>query len=144
MPPRQPIMMQIKVFPGRFESLPAIGDFVIESAQAAGLDDSAVYAVQLAVDEAATNVIEHAYRGMEPGDLECGCEILPNGIKIILSDHGRPFDPDQVPEPETNAPLEDVKPRGLGLFFMRKMMDEMRFEFSESNGNRLIMIKRKH
>lgn len=137
-------MMQTKVFSGRFESLPAIGDFVIEAAQAAGLDESAVYAVQLAVDEAATNVIEHAYRGMEPGNLECGCEILPDGLKIVLKDYGRPFSPDEVPEPETNAPLEDVKPRGLGLFFMRRMMDDMRFEFSEKNGNRLIMIKRKH
>ena len=136
-------MMQTKVFSGRFESLPAIGDFVIEAAIAAGLDESAVYDVQLAVDEAATNVIEHAYRGMEPGNLECGCEILTNGLKIVLHDYGHPFSPDDVPEPETNAPLEDVKPRGLGLFFMRKMMDDMRFEFSEKNGNRLIMIKLK-
>ena len=115
----------------------------MEAAQAAGLDESAVYAVQLAVDEAATNVIEHAYRGMEPGSLECGCEIMPSGLKIILPDFGHPFNPDTVPQPDTNAAIEDVKPRGLGLFFMRKMMDEIRFEFSEKSGNRLIMVKRK-
>ncbi len=136
-------MKRIKVFSGRFDSLPAIGDFVMEAAQAAGLDESAIYAVQLAVDEAATNVIEHAYEGMEPGNLECACEILPDGLKIIMLDHGRPFDPGLVPDPETNASLEDVRPRGLGLFFMRKMMDELSFEFSEKHGNRLVMVKHK-
>ncbi len=136
-------MAKVKVFKGSFESLPAIGDFVTEAAQAAGLDESAVYAVQLAVDEAATNVIEHAYRDMPPGSVECTCEILHNGLKIVLHDHGRPFRPDEVPDPETDRPLEEVRPRGLGLFFMRKMMDEMKFEFSESKGNYLTLIKRR-
>ena len=48
-------------FPGEFDSLPAISDFASGAAEAAGLSEDAVYEVQLAVDEACANIIEHAY-----------------------------------------------------------------------------------
>ena len=55
--------MKSATFPGRFKSLAKISKFVIEAAKKAGLDDKAIYAVELAVDEAASNIIEHAYGG---------------------------------------------------------------------------------
>ena len=131
------------IFPGRFTSLEKLSEFVMEAAQRSGLDESEVYAVQLAVDEAATNIIEYAYGGENRGDIDCGCEITGNGLCIILRDRGRPFNPEGVAAPLLNATLEEIKPRGLGLFFMRKMMDEVKFEFTPSNGNVLTMIKRK-
>jgi serine/threonine-protein kinase RsbW len=135
--------MTKKVFPGRYESLQHISDFISQAAQKAGLNDSAVYAVQLAVDEAATNIIEHAYGGEGNGNIECTYELLPEGLRVALIDHGKPFDPDEVPEPQTNGSLDDIKPRGLGLFFMRRMMDEVKFEFTRRSGNRVVMLKRK-
>lgn len=134
--------MAKKIFPGRFESLQHISDFVAGIARESGLDDSAVYAVQLAVDEAATNIIEHAYGGEGDEIIECICERVPEGLQVILVDHGRVFDPDEVPEPDTEAPLDEVKPRGLGLFFMRRMMDDVKFDFSKRSGNRVIMLKK--
>lgn len=134
--------MPKKTFPGRFESLQHISDFVGKAAREAGLDESAVYAVQLAVDEAATNIIEHAYGGEGDDKIECICELVPEGLQLILVDYGRVFNPEDVPEPDTDAPLEEVKPRGLGLFFMRRMMDEVKFDFSKRSGNRVIMLKR--
>lgn len=135
--------MHSKSFPGRLENLDKISDFVIQAAKEAGLDDSATYAVQLAVDEAATNIIEHAYRGTDQGMIICSYSVLKDGIKIILKDHGKPFDPKTVPEPNIRVPLEDLKPRGLGLYMMRKAMDDIHFEFSSERGNTLTMIKRK-
>ena len=44
-------------------------------------------------------------------------------------------------EPVLNTPLEEVKPRGLGIYLMRKMMDHVEFEESPNGGNRLTMIK---
>jgi len=133
----------IYTFPGRFTSLEKLSEFVTQAAHRSGLDESEVYAVQLAVDEAATNIIEHAYGGENRGDIECGCEITGNGLCITLRDSGRPFNPDGVAAPLLNTTLEEIKPRGLGLFFMRKMMDEVKFEFTPSDGNILTMIKRK-
>ena len=130
-------------FPARFDSLAAIGEFVTHAAEAAGLDARAVYAVQLAVDEACSNIIKHAYGGEGRGDIECTCIINENGLAVILRDHGRPFDPTSVPEPDLYASIEDRKVRGLGLYFIRQLMDQVRFEFTADSGNVLTMVKRK-
>jgi serine/threonine-protein kinase RsbW len=133
--------MQTVTYPGSFESLAKISDFVTQAARAAGLDDSAVYGVELAVDEACSNIIDHAYGGEGVGDIQCSVEILENGLKIILRDNGRSFDPAKVRTPKLNAPLKDVKRRGVGLFLMHKMMDEVHYE-ATPNGNVWTMVKR--
>lgn len=135
--------MRSKSFRSRYENLAKISQFVIQAAREAGLDESATYAVQLAVDEAATNIIEHAYQNSGEGQIQCSCTVLSDGLKIVLKDHGIPFIPESVPEPNLNAPLEELKTRGLGLYMMRKVMDEVKFEFSPKSGNKLTMIKRK-
>lgn len=135
--------MLTKTFSGHFSSLEMISHFVMKVARDAGLDDKSVYGVQLAVDEAATNIIEHGYGGEGLGEIRITCEILEDGLKVELLDRGKSFDLDAVAEPITNAPLEDIKPRGLGVFFMRRMMDDIRIETSPRSGNRLIMIKRR-
>jgi serine/threonine-protein kinase RsbW len=134
--------MAKKTFSGRFESLQHISDFVANIARESGLDESGIYAVQLAVDEAATNIIEHAYGGEGDARIDVICERVPQGLQVTLVDFGRTFNPDEVPDPNTGAPLDEVKPRGLGLFFMRRMMDEVKFDFSKRSGNRVIMLKK--
>lgn len=128
-------------FSGKLDCLAEISTYIVQAAQKAGLDESQVYEVQLAVDEAATNIIEHAYCHAQDGIIQCSCEILPNGLKVILVDQGDPFDPDEVPEPVFTTDIEEVKPRGLGLYLMRKVMDEVRFDFSAKRGNTLTMVK---
>jgi len=103
---------------------------VQQVARSACLDEREVYAVQLAVDEACTNIIEHAYHGEGVGDIECSCNVLKDGLKVVLSDRASPFHPEAMAEPVLNTPLEEVKPRGLGIYLMRKMMDHVEFEES--------------
>jgi serine/threonine-protein kinase RsbW len=134
---------QTATFPARFDSLAAISEFVTRAAEATGLDARAVYAVQLAVDEACANIIEHAYGDEGGGDIECTCMVNENGLTVILRDYGRPFNPTSVPEPDLYTSLEDRKIRGLGLYFIRQLMDQVRFEFTADSGNVLTMIKRK-
>jgi serine/threonine-protein kinase RsbW len=135
--------MPSRKFSSRLENLKEIGDFIVDCARIAGFNNSDIYAIQLAVDEAATNIIEHAYKGMEAGDIDLNCEIIQDGIKIVLRDHGRPFDPKGLPVPALNVPLEELKPRGLGVFLIHQMMDEVEYDFNAKNGNSLTMIKRK-
>ncbi len=130
-------------FPGRFASLAKIAETTRKAAHDAGLDDYAIYMVETAVDEASSNIIEHAYGAEGIGDIEITYQITAEGLTVLLRDFGKPFDPSQIPEPELNAHLEDRKSNGLGLFFMRKMMDEVHFEFSNETGNVLKMVKRK-
>jgi anti-sigma regulatory factor (Ser/Thr protein kinase) len=68
---------------------------------------------------------------------------IKNGIRIILKDTGKPFNPDEVPEPDISSPLEVRKERGLGIFFMRQLMDRVDFTFSQSHGNTLTLVKYK-
>jgi len=130
-----------RVFPGRFDSLAAIGEFVTSAAEDAGFDACAAYAVQMAVDEACTNIIEYAYGGEGRGDIECTCRISDDRLTVILHDYGRSFDPASVPEPDLDACLEDRKVGGLGLYFMRRLMDKVHFEFTPDSGNVLTMVK---
>jgi serine/threonine-protein kinase RsbW len=130
-------------FPGRFDSLAKIAEFVTHAAEAVGLDARAVYAVQLAVDEACSNIIEHAYGGENLGDIECTCELGDDHLVVTIRDHGRPFDPDAVPEPDLDASLKDREAGGLGLHFIRNLMDELEFESDPDAGNVLTMLKRK-
>lgn len=109
----------------------------------AGLDDEAVYAVELSVDEACTNIIEHAYGGEGKGEIEITCEITRSGLVVTVHDHGKSFDPASVPLPNAHVPLEELKVRGVGLFLMKKMMDEVTFDFAAERGNFLKMVKKK-
>ncbi len=122
--------MTTLTFPGRFESLPIIADFVRLSAQEAGLSSFQIYAVETAVDEACANIIEHAYGGEDKGEIECSCLITEKGLTIILRDTGRPFSPETIKNPDLNSPLKDRSDHGLGLYFMRQWMDDVVFEFS--------------
>jgi serine/threonine-protein kinase RsbW len=135
--------MSTAKFPGRYKSLAKISDFVMKAARKAELDDSAIYAVQLAVDEACSNIIEHAYGGEGSGEIQCTCTASRNGLTVILRDQGHPFNPDNVPEPRFDVSITDLKPGGAGLFLMRKLMDEVYFDFSPESGNTLTMIKHK-
>jgi len=134
---------QAAAFPGRFDSLSAIVDFVTQAARLAGLESSDVHAVQLAVDEACTNIIEHAYGGEDLGSIRCTYTVDRSGLTITLCDRGIPFDPASVPDPDLHSQLECRQEGGLGLYLMRHLMDEIRFQFSPDQGNTLTMIKRR-
>ena len=114
-----------------------------QTAKKAGFDGHAIYKIQLAVDEACSNIVEHAYGGEGAGNIECTCQEITEGIKIVLCDWGSPFNPDAVPDPRLPGSIQDVEVRGAGLFLIRKLMDEVNFEFSPKHGNRLSLVKRR-
>ena len=134
------------IFPATYKSLAAIGKFVTAGAEAAGLDEKATYSVRLAVDEACTNIIEHAYEGLEAQktqEIICTYRVSAEALTIILRDHGRPFNPQDASEPDLCSPLEERRIGGLGLYFIRKMMDEVYFSCAPDGNNILTLIKRR-
>ena len=130
-------------FPAKFEFLDEIRDFVGDIARAGGFSDKDIYNIQLATDEAASNIIEHAYENMSDGTLELSCGMHGDAIKIVLIDHGESFDPSEIPMPDLKADLSDRKIGGLGIFLMRKLMDEVHYEPRPDRSNILTMLKRK-
>jgi serine/threonine-protein kinase RsbW len=128
--------------PATLESLARVSDFISDATARAGLDDHAAWQVQLAVDEAATNIIQHAYAASQPGNIELSWRV--NGVEfaVTLRDRGRRFNPADVPPPDITAPLEERQSGGLGIYLMSRLMDNVSFGYDEQHGNTLTMTKR--
>jgi anti-sigma regulatory factor (Ser/Thr protein kinase) len=135
--------MQSVRFAAKFEFLDEIREFVGEIARQGGFSDKDVYNIQLATDEAASNMIEHSYENIPDGVIDLSCGMEGGLIRIILTDYGEPFDPSVIPLPDLKADLSDRKIGGLGIFLMRKLMDEVHYEPKPDKSNVLTMIKRK-
>ncbi len=135
--------MQTVKFQAKFELLDEIREFVGTIARENGFGDKDVYNIQLATDEAASNIIEHAYEGVTDGVLDLSCGMNEQTLVITLVDHGLPFDPSGVPMPDLQADLVDRKIGGLGIFLMRKLMDDVHYHSNADKSNVLTMIKRK-
>ena len=132
--------------PAKVDQLHHIASIAARAAEAVGFDDNQVCRIELAVDEACSNIIEHAYGG-QPGEI--GVEILPEPhqqITIVLTDTGQSFDPDGVPEYVPCKSIEEIKIGGLGLHLMKQAMDNVCFEFNvpgkTGRFNRLTMVKK--
>ncbi len=131
---------------GQYEHIKQICEFITVGAKQAGLDDHTIFQVELACDEACTNIIEHAYEGEGKGDIIATWEASPHTFTITLHDNGRGFDPDAVKDPafvkpDSNPNPDELKVGGLGIHFMRNLMDEIRYQFDGTQGNTLIMVK---
>lgn len=126
----------------RLANLAQIAAFVGEQAERLGMDDDQIFAVQMAVDEACTNSMEHAYHGQESGEVTVCCYAEENDLVIKITDFGDTFNPQQIPEPDLSLPLEERHIGGLGLYLMRRMMDSVTFQTHPEGGNDVILRKR--
>ena len=105
-----------------------------------GLGEKAVHDVILSVDEALTNVIRHAYGGEKNAKkIQVMLSDQTKQIEIVIEDQGPCFDPRTQPAPE----LPPQKPGGLGIHFVRTLMDRVDYEALKPQGNRLRLIKYK-
>ena len=124
------------------ENVPRAIECVTEWAQKAGFDERALYEIQLAVDEACANVVDHAYQGADPGDIEVSCCLDDQILTVQVRDWGTGFDLTSVADPDLDAPLEERTLGGLGLFLVRQVMDNVQFRSDPELGNELMMSKR--
>jgi len=116
-------------------------DFVVACAEDTGLDERAVYHCQMAVDEALTNIIEHGF-GYEGADslIEVCCDHDDNRFVITLIDESPAFNPLEHTAPDPDEPLDSRKPGGWGIYFIRRLMNDVSYE--RANGkNRLTLVK---
>ena len=104
----------------------------------AGWEKKTAEEILLAADEALTNIIRHAYEG-KPGTMTVSVLTDEEKIEIVLEDRGKKFDPTRVPSPE----LPRHQPGGLGIHFIRTIMDQMIYDDQGPAGNRLRLIKHK-
>ena len=135
--------MPTMTFPARFEFLDEIRSFVADVARQGGFSEKEIYSLQLAADEAASNIVEHAYDGIKNGEIRVGCDMRGDDIIITMHDDGKPFDPSKVKAPNIKADLSERQVGGLGIYLMRKLMDEVSYKSKRGAGNLLTMRKRR-
>lgn len=136
--------MQSLTLPAIYDNIYPLCTFAVKAATQLGFDDNASFQLQLACDEACTNIIEHAYGDSGDGDILISWQVDDMFFTITLFDTGQPFTPDAVAQPSlpaSDSNLENLQVGGLGLSMIRKMMDEVIFQF-ENAGNTLLLKKR--
>lgn len=123
------------------ESLNDFRQFLKEHCRAVpGVTDEILYDIQLAVDEASTNIINHGYAGMDPGSIILDLEIEPSKLTIALTDFGHTFEPGSAPLPDVDAPIGEREMGGFGLFFIQQSVDRMDYRATE-DGNTMTLTK---
>jgi serine/threonine-protein kinase RsbW len=130
------------VVPARHDQLAQLATFVAVAAAEVGFDETQVNRIELAVDEACSNIIDHAYQG-DSGTIQLEVDIEPQRqLTVVLIDQGESFDPEHVPAYAPCTSLDEAKIGGLGIHLMRQAMDNVCYEFGVPGiGNRLTMIK---
>lgn len=122
------------------QNLAEIRDFVEKTAVMLDVAPSIIPNLQLAVDEAVTNIILHGYRG-QAGQVEILVERKVDDLVISLRDHAPPFDPTRVAAPDLTLPVAERVPGGMGLHLIRQTMDQMSYRSTEAGGNELTLVK---
>jgi serine/threonine-protein kinase RsbW len=120
-------------------NLSTIRHFIEDNTRRLAADENTAYALAHAVDECATNIIEHGYRG-QSGSIEIEIDRVGDILTVVLRDHAPPFDPTGVPPPDLTLPLEAREPGGLGVYLARQMVDDWQYR-ALSDGNELTLIK---
>jgi serine/threonine-protein kinase RsbW len=123
-------------FTAELASLAPIRRVVEEAATAAGADWEAVAGLIQAVDEAATNIIVHGYRG-SPGEIELGLIRETDALLVRLRDQAPPFDPTAIPSPDLTLSLNKRKVGGLGVHLMRQCVQRMSYRLTPEGENEL-------
>ncbi|WP_328793469.1 MULTISPECIES: ATP-binding protein [unclassified Streptomyces] len=127
--------------PATVGALGEIASFVLRLAGAAGLDKGAAYRLRLAVDELATNVVMHGYRG-GGGRITVRGRSGPDGVQIVIEDTAPPFDPveGRLP-PAPGVPPEDRRIGGLGIHLALTSVDEFGYAHRDGRNISTLTVK---
>lgn len=121
------------------DQLALLYDFLEQQAGPCGIDTTLLMQIKLAMDEAVTNVIQYAYPGSE-GDIRIDMGCQNRQLKIVVTDNGIRFNPLENQEPDITLPVEERPIGGLGIFLVKQLMTDVRYDRSEGK-NILTMTK---
>jgi anti-sigma regulatory factor (Ser/Thr protein kinase) len=134
-----PLIIEI---PSQAMHLCAVRAFVGETCKRMKFDAMQTSQVVLAVDEALANVIRHGYDGRSDGRIRIEIELFERsmrgpGLRVVIDDWGKQVDPATI----KSRDLSDVRPGGLGVHIIKRVMDEASYEQRDGQGMRLTLVK---
>ncbi len=123
------------------DNLERIREFIKTVSAQSGFSDDVIDKISLAVDEACTNIIKHAYKNSPNGDIVINAKLFDNKLTVSITDFGLDFNPDSVPVPDIKKYYQQHKVGGLGIYLMKKLMDEVKYNPSVDNKNQVVLVK---
>ncbi len=136
--------MQRLTVPGELASLKVIRDYIQAAAAKAGLNHKTTYHLSVAIDEVVANIIIHGYAetGLK-GMLDVQVVVDEKNLIIIIEDTAVPFDPGQQKMPDDlDAPLQDRKIGGLGVYLTMNGVDDFRYEYVAGRNRNILIVYR--
>jgi len=125
----------------RWDDMPIATNMLNRFGADNGLTPSGLHDLNVVLDEALNNIIAYGHEGGAQDEIKVRLEYQNDRVTIVIEDRGRPFDPLQVPAPDLASPLRARKIGGLGVHFMRSLVDEMTYASTDGT-NRLCLVKK--
>ncbi len=123
------------------DNLSIIRDFVSKSATEAGINADVIENIILAVDEACTNIIKHAYKSFPEGELIIKTKSTSSRFTVSITDYGSSFEPDSIPEPDLQKYYRQRRVGGLGMYLMKTLMDDVKYVSKPGKYNEVLLSK---
>ncbi|MBQ7663118.1 MAG: ATP-binding protein [Prevotella sp.] len=123
------------------QQISKLADFVDAIAEEASIDPSLAMSLNLALEEAVTNVVMYAYPAGEEGDVDIVAELSDGSLLFTISDKGIPFDPTKKEDADITLGVEERQIGGLGIFLVRQLMDTV--EYERKDGYNILTMKKK-
>ncbi|HWL54793.1 MAG TPA: ATP-binding protein [Chthoniobacteraceae bacterium] len=127
--------------PNQLSELTGLSGAITAHLQEKGGDDAAVYAASLALEELFTNIIKYGYDDQEAHLITVSLKVGPEVFRLEISDDGHPFNPFDQPGPDLSVPLEERQIGGLGIHFIRNLLD--RYEYERRDGWNVVAVEKR-
>jgi len=128
--------------PSSTENLSMIRDFVRSIGMQVGMSDMEVARLEMAVDEACSNVMEHAYQSDATKEVSIRASVDDSALRIVVIDQGKGFDPAAVEQKKLEDLISAKRTGGLGMRLIKSFMDEVHYAMVPGEKNELTMVKR--
>ncbi len=125
----------------RTENLTTVRSFVRTAAEEIDMPSEVIEDIILAVDEAATNIIKHAYNSFPDGEILVKIKYSHKRFTIIITDHGAPFESSKVPKPDIQKYYRQHRVGGLGMYLMKTLMDDVKYISVPGEYNQVLLTK---
>jgi len=129
------------VIKSKTENLSVVREFIYNCCNEKAVSPKALDDVVLAVDEACTNVIKHAYKFLPDGEIKIKLKYSDKKLFVDITDFGKSFDADMLKRPNMNEYFKMKKVGGLGVHLMKTLMDDVKYESVPGKYNKVVLVK---
>ena len=124
-----------------FSELPATAEKVAEFLESHGTPPDMVFAADLAIEELVTNIIKYGYDDSDPHEILVRLSLSDGDLVIQIEDDGHEFNPFDQPTPDIHAPLEEREIGGLGIHFVKNLLDTC--EYQRTGDRNIVTLTKK-